>query len=192
MLVERSGQVVSKEELVSAYPGRAWLSRTAASRIRSLHYGACWRWSLAEIPGSRRFARGAAIVSSGPTMRPRPRKPPTPRRTTGSRSAHETAKLPGSSELTGDDQGRADSLRARPIRAIAPHRRTRGPSRDAGPDGTAYADRRKDKLRLSPESRNRQDGLHRRWRWTGCRNRASICCADAAPRGSAPMRPFCL
>ena len=29
------------------------------------------------------------------------------------------------------------------------------------------------------------------WRWNGCRNRVSICYADAAPRGSVPMKPSC-
>ena len=72
MLVERSGQVVSKEELVSAiWPGLAVEDSSLTDQIAALRR--VLGWSPAEIPGSRRF-RGGAIASQDRSCSPRPRK----------------------------------------------------------------------------------------------------------------------
>ena len=156
MLVERSGQLVSKEDLIEfAWQGLAVEDSNLTVQVAAL------RRALALVPGGRSWIetlprRGYRFV--GIAVRSGDKDPPTPDEPRAARSSYEMAKLP-SSKLVDDQKDLPTAVRAHRF-TRAPYGWTRRPARYAGPDGTAHAERPKTDCVCHRRGRNRKDGLY--------------------------------
>ena len=186
MLVERSGQLVSKEDLIAfAWQGLAVEDSNLTVQVAAL------RRALALVPGGRSWIetlprRGYRFV--GTAVRSGDKDPPTPDEPRAARSSYELAKLP-SSKLV-DDQKDLPT-----VSALTDSRAHHMVGRAAPLD---MLDRMAQRILSRPKTdcvchrggRNRKDGLYPDGGGPTVRNRASIYCAVAAPRGSATDEAF--